>query len=176
MSNDPPMIDPELREPLSWLHGHLSGLLQFDENVLPMKVVIDQEGRLVSPVMVAMLTAEQTVLYLPDEEASSLHLMVSLERFDEDGADGHLADRWRIYHGEPDDVRWAIMHIEAARLNGIFYDGDGLLIDIKDPRLVGVDQFGFDVRGRFGVVRLDAGTLMNNEEEAREILERKTTA
>jgi hypothetical protein len=209
MSNDPPMIDPELREPLSWLHGHLSGLLQFDENVLPMKVVIDQEGRLVSPVMVAMLTAEQTVLYLPDEEESSLHLMVSLERFDEDGADGHLADRWRIYHGEPDDVRWAIMHIEAARLNGIFYDGDGLLIpnalgrvessicrwanehlveglraaclkereiDIKDPRLVGVDQFGFDVRGRFGVVRLDAGTLMNNEEEAREILERKTTA
>ena len=144
--------------------------------MLPIQTVIDKEGRLVAPVMVAMLTAGETVLYLPDEEDSSLHVMVTLEQFEESGPDGHLADRWRIYHGEPDDVRWAIMHIEAARLDGVFYDGDGLLvpnllggveasicrwanenlvdgmraaclreqeIEIKEPRLVGVDQLGW---------------------------------
>ena len=209
MTTDPPFIDPELRPPLGWLHGHLSGLIRFDENVLPIQVVIDKEGRLVAPVMVAMLTAGETVLYLPDEDDSSLHVMVTLEQFEETGPDGHLADRWRIYHGEPDDVRWAIMHIEAARLDGVFYDGDGLLvpnllggveasicrwanenlvdgirtaclrereIEIKEPRLVGVDQLGFDVRGRFEVVRLDAPTPMGSETEAREALERMTRA
>lgn len=208
MSNDPPMIDPELRLPLGWLHGHLSGLFRFDENVMPMKVVVEHEGRLVAPVMVAMLTANETVLYLPDEEESSLHLMVTLEQFEENGPDGHLADRWRIYHGEPEDVRWAIMHIEAGRLEGVFYDGDGLLmpnalgpfesgicrwaneervdglraaclrereIEISEPRLVGVDPLGFDVRGRFEVVRLDAEAPMRSEEEARSTLERKTS-
>ena len=118
----------------------------------------------------------------------------------------HLADRWRIYHGEPEDVRWAIMHIEAGRLDGIFYDGDGLLlpnalggveasicrwandelvdglrtaclaereIEIREPRLVGVDPLGFDVRGRFEVVRLDAPTVMLTEEDARQVLLKK---
>ena len=80
MNTDPPMIDPELRLPLGWLHGHLSGLFRFDENLMPMKVVIDHEGRLVAPVMVAMLTANETVLYLPDEDESSLHLMLTLEQ------------------------------------------------------------------------------------------------
>ena len=209
MTTEPPFIDPELRLPLGWLHGHLTGLIRFDENVLPIKVVIDNEGRLVAPVMVAMLTAGETVLYMPDEDESSLHLMVTLEQFEEEGPDGHLADRWRIYHGEPDDVRWAIMHIEAARLNGVFYDGDGMLmpnvlgraeasicrwanenlvdgmraaclrereIEINEPRLVGVDQLGFDIRGRFEVVRLDAGTTMSTETDARETLERKTSS
>lgn len=135
--------------------------------------------------------------------------MVTLEQFEEEGPDGHLADRWRIYHGEPDDVRWAIMHIEAARLDGIFYDGDGLLvpnalggveanicrwaneelvdglraaclrereIEIKEPRLVGVDPLGFDVRGRFDVVRLDSPTVMTTEEDARLVLGKKTAS
>lgn len=205
MSEDAPLIDPEVRPPLSWMHGHLSGTLSFDENVMPLKVVIDHEGRLVAPVMVAMLTAGETILYLPDEDESSLHLMVTLEQFEENGPDGHLADRWRIYHGEPDDVRWAIMHIEAGRLNGVFYDGDGLLlpnplgrfeaaicrwaneelveglrtaclrereIEIREPRLVGIDPLGFDVRGRFEVVRLDAPAVMGDEETARRTLER----
>jgi hypothetical protein len=209
MTNDPPLIDPEVRPPLDWMHGHLAGTFSFDENIMPMKVVVDHEGRLVSPVMVAMLTSEQTVLYLPDEGESTLHIMVTLEQFDENGTDGHLADRWRIYHGEPDDVRWAIMHIEAARLDGVFYDGDGLLvpnalggveanicrwaneelvdglraaclrereIEIKEPRLVGVDPLGFDVRGRFDVVRLDSPTVMTTEQDARLVLGKKTAS
>ena len=133
-----------------------------------------------------------------------MHLMVTLESFEEKGPDGALADRWRIYHGEPEDVRWAIMHIDAARLNGVFYDGDALLvpnilgrceaaicrwanesmvdglrracmaqkkIELNDPRLVGVDPLGFDVRGRFDVVRLDVPELIGDEDSARRMLE-----
>ena len=76
-----PEINPEIRTPLAFMHGHLAGLFRFDENVVPMKVAIENEGRLVAPMMVAMLTAGDTVLYLPDEEESSMHIMVTLEEF-----------------------------------------------------------------------------------------------
>jgi hypothetical protein len=202
MSNE---IDPDIRTVLEYLHSHLEGLIRFDENVIPIKIVIDQEGRIVAPVMVAMLTSGDTVLHMPDEEDESLHLMVTLEAFEETGVDGELADRWQIYHGEPDDVRWAIMHIDAARLNGLFFDGDALLIpnslagseaaicrwaneelteemkkycfekngvELNDPRLVGVDPLGFDVRGRFRVVRLASPEYLADEEAAKSVLAR----
>lgn len=202
MSNE---IDPDIQTVLEYLHGHLEGLIRFDENVIPIKIVIDQEGRIVAPVMVAMLTAGDTVLHMPDEEDDSLHIMVTLEGFEETGVDGELADRWQIYHGEPDDVRWAIMHIDAARLDGLFYDGDALLVpnplagceaaicrwanqdlvegmqracfeqhevELNDPRLVGVDPLGFDVRGRFQVMRLTSPEYLADEEAARSVLTR----
>ena len=202
MSNE---IDPDIRTVLEYLHSHLEGQIRFDENVIPIKIVIDQEGRIIAPVMVAMLTSGDTVLHMPDEEEDSLHLMVTLEAFEETGVDGELADRWQIYHGEPDDVRWAIMHIDAARLNGLFYDGDALLIpnslggceaaicrwaneelvegmkkacfehnevELNDPRLVGVDPLGFDVRGRFQVMRLASPEYLADEEAARSVLAR----
>ena len=198
-------IDPDIRTVLEYLHSHLEGLIRFDENVIPIKIVVDQEGRIVAPVMVAMLTSGDTVLHMPDEEDDSLHVMVTLEAFEETGVDGELADRWQIYHGEPDDVRWAIMHIDAARLDGLFYDGDALLVpnslagceaavcrwaneelvegmqkacfkqngvELNDPRLVGVDPLGFDVRGRFQVMRLNSPELLVDEEAARVVLAR----
>ena len=196
-------IDPDIRTVLEYLHGHLEGLIRFDENVIPIKIVIDQEGRIIAPVMVAMLTAGDTVLHIPDEEDDSLHIMVTLEGFEESGVDGELADRWQIYHGEPEDVRWAIMHIDAARLDGLFYDGDALLVpnplagceaaicrwanqelvegmqkacfeqndvELNDPKLVGVDPLGFDVRGRFQVMRLASPEYLVDEEAARSVL------
>ena len=202
-------ITPEIRTPLAFMHGHLAGLFQFDENVVPLKVVVEREGRLVAPVMVAMLTAGETILYLPDESDESMHINVTLEEFEESGPDGELADRWRIYHGEPDDLRWAIFHIEAARLNRIFYDGDALLIpnalgaaeaaicrwandnvidalrtacleqcevEINEPKLVGVDQLGFDIRGRFDVLRLNSDIVMTSEEDAYDQLKKLATS
>ena len=49
-------------------------------------------------------------------------------------------------------------------------------IEIKEPRLVGVDPLGFDVRGRFDVVRLDSPTVMTTEEDARLVLGKKTAS
>lgn len=108
------------------LRSNLSGLLRFDDHTEPLKVIVAPDGRLVAPVMVAMLTSFDTVLHLPDEGEESLQLMVTLEELDERGPDGALADRWQAYHGSPPDVRWAYLSIDAAKQFGHFIDGSGL--------------------------------------------------
>lgn len=118
--------NPAIEYALEFLHGHLSGLLRFDGDVRPVKIVIDDEGRIVAPAMVAMLRSLDTTLMLPNEEDESLHLQVTLEEFEESGPHAALADRWRIYHGDPPDVRWARMSIDAARFEGLFFDGEAL--------------------------------------------------
>jgi len=108
------------------LRRHLVGILRFDEHVRPIRVIVAADGRLVAPVMVAMTEALETVLYLPDEGDDSLQVLATLEEFDEHGPKGALADRWMAYHGEPPDVRWATMEIDAARFQGHFVDGVAL--------------------------------------------------
>jgi hypothetical protein len=78
--------------------------------------------------MVAMLTAGDVVLHLPDEDEDALQLMVTIEPIDEHGPDGGLADRWRIHHGEPPDVRWGAMTIDAARFRGYFLDAEAFAL------------------------------------------------
>jgi len=109
-----------------FLRSHLAGRIRFDGDAIAIKVVVSPDGRLAAPVMVAMLRSVETVLELPDDAEQSLHLMVSLEAFDEHGPEGGRADRWRIYHGDPPDVRWAVMRIDAARFEGHFIDGEAL--------------------------------------------------
>jgi hypothetical protein len=171
------------------LRGHTSGILRFDEHHRPIKVVFAPNGRIVAPVMVAMIEAADTVLFLPDESEDSMQIQVTLTPFEEEGEGGALADRWRIYHGDPQDVHWAYLFVDAARYESAVIDGDGLMrenplsddearfckaindgrredlhrivrsaagLTIDDPLLVGVDPFGFDVRGRFKVYRVVA--------------------
>ncbi|HMN97500.1 MAG TPA: hypothetical protein PKC43_14165 [Phycisphaerales bacterium] len=129
------------------LRRTLSGDLRFDEHVRPLRFVIAPEGHLVAPVMVAMLESVDAVLMLPSEAEAleeplpdpsgepaagvrrqmPLQLQVSLEPFDPSGPRGGLADRWRAYHGEPEDVRWALMAIDAARTGVHFLDGLALM-------------------------------------------------
>ena len=122
-----------------FLRSHLVGVLRFDEHVRPLRVVVAPDGRLVAPVMVAMIESPETVLHLPDEDDDSLQLLVTLEPFDERGPHGAMADRWRAYHGEPPDVRWAFMLIDAARFEGHFIDGIALANEnrfaAEEPRL-----------------------------------------
>ena len=138
-----------------------------------------------------MLLSTDCALYLPEEpedrEDDVIQLMVTLERFDEQGSDGRLADRWRIYHGEPEDVRWATMTVDFCKFGEYAFDGEALMwpnpfadlearlcravnesrvdelrslvlrvneTEIEEPRLVGVDPLGIDVRGRFEVTRV----------------------
>ena len=115
-----------------------------------------------------------------------------------------LCDRWRIYHGEPEDVRWARFTIDAAKFDGRMYDGLALSeanrladaearickrvnsemrdalkdacrhnaeLEVEDPRLVGVDPLGFDVRARFEIVRLDCDPPITDEADAIAALE-----
>lgn len=92
-----------------------------------MKVVVAPDGRLVAPVMVAMLQAFDTVLFLPDDDERALQLQVTLEELKERGPLGHLCDRWQAYHGSPPDVRWALFLIDAAKHQGQFVDGSALM-------------------------------------------------
>jgi hypothetical protein len=173
-----------------FLRAHTSGDLQFDEHVRPVRYVVTPDGRLVSSVMVAMIRAVETVLFVPAAEEDALELLVTLEQFEETGEAGAMADRWRIYHGDPEDVRWAYLDIDAARFESAVIDGEALMrpndlaeeearlcrtlnaperredlrrlarragAELEDPRVVGVDPDGLDIRGRFGVVRVGMG-------------------
>jgi len=200
-------MDPIVAETHAHLRDHLQGLILFDGETRPIRIVIAPDGRLVASVMVAMLTAADVVLALPDEGEESLQLMVTLEAIDEQGPDGALVDRWRIHHGDPPDVRWAAMTIDAGRFRGYFLDGEAFSLSnplegdevaicseantdvaglrsiavaearrrgrppadwgVENPRLVGVDPDGFDLRGAYGVLRLPVSPPMTDAAGAR---------
>lgn len=191
-------------EALAYLRSHLLGDLRFDENGSSIRFVIASDGRLVAPVMVAMLQAVDTVLFVPSYQDNAMELQLTLTPFDENGRDGAHADRWRIYHGEPEDVRWAFLEIDAARFQTTVIDGAALtqsnpLADdeprlckelnslsleqrqhlcttlgggeVEDPRFVGVDPHGFDVRRRFDILRLIAPQPFDSANAVRSLIE-----
>ena len=193
-----------LNEARAFLRANLSGLIGFDGEFVPIKFVIAPDGALVAPVMVAMLRSFDIVLFLPDESDTSMQVQVTLEEIKDSGEFAALCDRWRIYHGEPEDVRWARFTIDAAKFDGRMYDGLALSeanrladaearickrvnsemrdalkdacrhnaeLEVEDPRLVGVDPLGFDVRARFEIVRLDCDPPITDEADAIAALE-----
>jgi len=121
------MRDQAVDETLEFLHTNLTGFIRFDGDRIPVKVIVAPDGYLVLPVMEAMLHAADVVLELPDDGTESLQLMVTLQRMDPDGAFAGLCDRWSAYHGEPEDVRWARVEIDASRFRDWFVDGEALL-------------------------------------------------
>ncbi|MFM7261899.1 MAG: DUF2470 domain-containing protein [bacterium] len=196
--------DESILEARAFLRAHLSGTIAFDGEFVPIKVVITPDGALVAPVMVAMLRTFDNALFLPDEGADAMHMQVTLEEIQDRGETAALCDRWRIYHGEPEDVRWARISINAARFRGRMFDGLALMeanplaaveaklcreingsmadllksavaahagLEVESPRLVGVDTLGFDVRGRFDVVRLPTDPPITDEQDAIAALE-----
>ncbi len=117
--------DPEIElKAYHWLRGNLAGFIRFDGERIPIKIAPLPDGRFVASVMVAMQIAADTVLELPDDGDADLHLMVSLEKFDERTEPNGCADRWRTYHGDPPDVNWAWITIDAAKFQGYFIDGE----------------------------------------------------
>ncbi|MBT8486702.1 MAG: hypothetical protein KJO43_14070 [Phycisphaerae bacterium] len=121
------MTDDLVARAHAFLRGHTRADLRFDEHVRPIKYVIASDGRLVAPVMVAMLQSVDTVLFVPEIAEGAMEVQVTLVPFEEDGPGGALADRWRIHHGDPPDVRWAHMDIDAARFDESVLDGDALV-------------------------------------------------
>lgn len=107
-----------------WLREHLAGFIRFDGERVALRIAPLPDGRFVAPVMVAMLLAGEVVLELPDDGEDDLHLMVSLTSFQDRGEDGRAADRWRAYHGDPPDVNWAFIEVDAAKFRGYFIDGE----------------------------------------------------
>ena len=115
-----------LEQAFGHLHTWTTADLRFDEHIRPIRFVFSPDGRLVTPMMVAMLQAAETVVHVPVADDTAMELLVTLEEFDEDGPDGSLADRWRIYHGDPPDVHWAFMSIDLVRFHGMVIDGEAI--------------------------------------------------
>jgi hypothetical protein len=116
-----------LEEAYGFLRGHTAGDLRFDEHMRRLRYVIGPDGRLAAPVMYAMLSAVDVVLFVPENAEGAMELQLTLTRLDPDGPDGALADRWRIYHGEPQDIHWAVLDIDAARYQRWVLDGPALI-------------------------------------------------
>jgi len=110
----------------SFLRSNTTGTLRFGENMQDINYVIAHDGFLIMPAMVAMLQPCNTIMYVPDYSNDCMEMHVSLQQFQEDESTGAYADRWRVYHGEPRDVQWAKVAIDAARFRDMFVDGEGM--------------------------------------------------
>ncbi len=106
-----------------FLRGHTRGELLFDERVKRVRYVIATAGRLAAPVSHAMLDAFDTVLFVPANADGAMEIQVTLSSLDPHGPEGGLTDRWRIYHGDPEEGSWALIDIDAARYAGSVIDG-----------------------------------------------------
>lgn len=160
----------------------------------PVRTVLDNvRGTFVFPLEPAALTAEECVLWIPEERHDALQVLVRLEPID--GEREASADRWRIYHGSPDHHHWASAEVLAVRFGAIVASAEeidlsnplagaepglckrfnadrarlGRAARAMDPRaggeglMVGVDPLGFDVRTRFDAVRVPFGERTSEE-------------
>ncbi len=109
-----------------FLRCNTTGTLRFGEHLHDVSYVFGNDGAMIIPAMVAILQPQDTVMYVPEYAEECMEMHVTLEQFTEDGSGGAYADRWQMYHGEPPDVQWAKVTIDAARFHEMFIDGEGL--------------------------------------------------
>lgn len=107
------------------LRTHREGTLHFEDHFIPTPYVTDPEtGRIIMPVPEAAFFAAEHILFVPEEAEDALQLLLSIERIEE----SLHTDRWRVYHGEPDQVRWAACYVDAAKRAPWVFDGDALMM------------------------------------------------
>jgi len=152
--------DAAIEEAHGLLRSWTQGLFRFDEHVHSLKYVIAPDGQLVAPVMVAALQTPDTALYIPDDEAPVLELLLSLEAFEERGEAAVLADRWRIHHGTEEDLNWALMNIDMVRISGLVIDGDAIVrfnpfADVEADLCRTINNLGEDTLQRICKGQLD---------------------
>ncbi len=184
-----------------FLMANREGVLNFDDNFVPVKFVTDSStGRLVMPVPVATFFVHQHVLFVPEEADDAMQIIVSPEQIDECAA----TDRWLAFHEEPEHVRWAMCWLESVKLSPWVFDGEALTrpntlakdepalvrelnadtaalaalcraatgTEVLSPLCVGVDQSGMHVRARFGVLRIHFPHSANDADHARRMIAR----
>lgn len=107
------------------LRAHREGVLHFEEHFVPTPFVSDPtDGTLVMPAPVALFFAPEAMLFVPEESDEALQLLLDAEQIEESA----ITDRWRAYHGEPEQVRWARCHVDAAKRSPWVFDGDALML------------------------------------------------
>jgi hypothetical protein len=165
------MSEGSLEHCQRFLGSHRLGDLQFDQHVRSIKFVIASDGRLVAPVMVAMLQALETVLFVPRatlEDDDQVQLLVTLYQFDEHGPEGEWADGEAMILSnplatfEPAICKHMNQQVDALRTLALHHAH----LEIANPRLVGADPLGFDVRGQFDIARIHATRSPKDADDA----------
>lgn len=165
------------------LRRHHEGACVIGERAFPVRFVLDPgTGMLVMPVEGWVLDHAECVLFLPDERADALQVMVELSP----GIEGALEDRWQAYHGVSRLRAWVRGRPAGARRESEVSEGDVRAanelrahearlvrlcnerraalsqacrrlagVEVDEACCVGVDEYGLDVRARFGIVRAE---------------------
>ncbi|MBX3380734.1 MAG: hypothetical protein KF805_11625 [Phycisphaeraceae bacterium] len=148
-------------------------------------VIDPASGELVAALPASVDDAESIVLHVPDESSGSLQMMVECRPLDanRDAACDRLliyhgrAEGARFAAMHPIDVKWEVQETKIENFFGPsplaseeprlcrMLNGDpnalGALLErlsgraTMEPRAVGVDQLGLDVRTRTGLVRIE---------------------
>ncbi len=199
-SEDPNADDVELLRARQFLRGHTTGVICFAEHIRPVFYVLDASGHPVCPVSAAMMLAGDTVLRVPDESSEAMSILVTLEDIPLNSAEGdrwriyHSAPeetyfarlyleaakyRGFVIDGDAlaqpnllDDLEPAV----CKALNNLSRDRLIALAkrvaraEMTNPLVVGVDHLGIDMRGAFGVTRLEFPEPMLNATVLRNFL------
>jgi len=196
---DREITDADARE---FLRRHSAGVLNCDGTIVNIRYVLGEDGTPITSGRPGFLTADATVLFIPADVPDVLELLVTVETVDRESAN---ADRWRIYHGRPDEPAFYRLRIDAGKWRGQVFEGDKLTqpnplaavepalcrwmnsehrpdlmamslffngVAIDEAILVGVDPAGFDIRAKAGIIRIDSPERLENEPQARAVLER----
>ncbi len=123
MSDRPIDNRPEWARAVDFLRRHTSAVLRAGGEFRNVRFVVGSAG---SPIIFGPRSLHEEpslVLFIPSDQEGALELMVNAVEKDGQSAD---ADRWRIYHGRPEDALCLVLEIEAGKFRGVVLDGDEL--------------------------------------------------
>lgn len=183
------------------LRANYRAALVYDGRIAQRKYVLDARGRPAMPLTPFMLHADETVLFIPNEGPDALEMLVEPT---ETTAQGRDADRWRIYHGDIRESRFAFFTVASGRFAGEVFDGEVIVasdplrhiepgicremnapdrrgdlrtvcrfvagVDVENPRLIGIDCHGMDIRAGFGIMRAPWDQAVTSERGLRRAL------
>lgn len=181
----PDADDVELLRARRFLRGNTTGVICFAEHIRPVFYVLDASGHPVCPVSAAMMLAGDTVLRVPDESSEAMSILVTLEDIPLASASGdrwriyHSAPEETYFarlYLEAAKFRGFVIDGDALAQPNLLHDVEPALCkalnalsrdrlialarsiasaDMTNPLVVGVDHFGVDMRGAFGITRLE---------------------
>jgi hypothetical protein len=164
---------------------HHEGTLLTGERAVRVRFVIDGAcGKIVMPVEGWVLDSVDAALFLPEERADALQLLIE---FDAEEPGGAAQDRWSAYHGDARERHWGAARIAGLRREDEVCEGAGITptnalrgaesrllkllnsqrsvlplvceqlarVNVPDACAVGIDPYGIDIRARFGIVRAE---------------------
>jgi hypothetical protein len=180
-----------------FLHENSTAVLRYGELYHGLKYVLDEAGDPLAPASPAFFEAGDTVFHVPDEESGSLDLLVTPEEVDPECAAADRWRVYHGQASEPCFAKYYIeaakkdefvIDGEALRepnplagdepavcrmVNRAHVDALRAIcqmkchVEVEQPILVGIDPYGFDVRARFGIVRITFEDQMRDLRQVR---------